>query len=56
MDGATWNSMDSFYDAFSSVVVAPSWHGRNLDALNDSIANGQINEVEVPLSAGHCQF
>ena len=48
MDGATWNSMDSFYDAFSSVVVAPSWHGRNLDALNDSIANGQINEVEVP--------
>jgi RNAse (barnase) inhibitor barstar len=48
MDGAIWNSNDDIYDAFFSVVGAPSWHGRNLDALNDSIANGQINEVEVP--------
>jgi RNAse (barnase) inhibitor barstar len=48
MDGATWNSKDDVYDAFFSVVGAPSWHGRNLDALNDSIANGQINELEVP--------
>jgi RNAse (barnase) inhibitor barstar len=29
-------------------VGAPSWHGRNFDALNDSIATGSINEVEVP--------
>jgi RNAse (barnase) inhibitor barstar len=48
MDGATWNSKDDVDDAFFSVVVAPSRHGRNLDALNDSIANGQINEVEPP--------
>ena len=27
---------------------APEWHGRNFDALNDSIASGSINEVEVP--------
>src|ERR1700691_3746305 len=48
MDAATWNSKDDVYDAFFNVVGAPSWHGRNFDALNDSIANGQINEVEVP--------
>ena len=27
---------------------APEWHGRNFDALNDSIATGSINQVEVP--------
>jgi hypothetical protein len=32
----------------SSASWAPSWHGRNFDALNDSIANGEINKVEVP--------
>jgi hypothetical protein len=29
-------------------VGAPDWHGRNLNALRDSIAGGDINEVEVP--------
>jgi len=48
MDGATWNSKDDVYGALFRVVGAPSGHGRNLDALNDSIANGQINEVEGP--------
>jgi RNAse (barnase) inhibitor barstar len=43
-----WNSADDFYDAFFAAVHAPSWHGRNLDALDDSIATGGINEVEVP--------
>jgi RNAse (barnase) inhibitor barstar len=50
MDGATWSTKDDIYDAFFRVVGAPSWHGRNFDALNDSIANGQINKVEVPYS------
>ena len=36
------------YDAFFQAVGAPEWHGRNLDALNDSIAAGSINQVEVP--------
>jgi RNAse (barnase) inhibitor barstar len=48
-DGATWNRKDDVSDAFFSVVGAPSWHGRNLDALNDSIANDQIHEVEFPI-------
>ncbi len=39
---------DDFYDAFFAAVGAPIWHGRNRDALNDSISTGGINEVEIP--------
>ena len=48
LSGAGWIDHDSFYDAFFEAVGAPSWHGRNLDALNDSIGAGDINKVEVP--------
>jgi RNAse (barnase) inhibitor barstar len=48
LDGSTWQTRDDVYDAFFAAVGAPSWHGRNLDALNDSIATGQINKIEVP--------
>ncbi len=48
LDGANWTTKDNLYDAFFRAVGAPEWHGRNLDALNDSIATGSINEVEVP--------
>jgi RNAse (barnase) inhibitor barstar len=44
----SWKSADDVYDAFFAAVHAPNWHGRNLDALNDSIATGGMNEVEVP--------
>ena len=48
LDAAKWNTPDDLYDAFFKAVGAPSWHGRNFNALNDSIAHGSINEVEVP--------
>ena len=48
LDGAQWATKDDLYDAFFRAVGAPEWHGRNFDALNDSIATGSINEVEVP--------
>jgi RNAse (barnase) inhibitor barstar len=48
MDGANWQTNDDIYDSFFKAVGAPSWHGRNFDALNDSIGTGQINEIEVP--------
>jgi hypothetical protein len=38
------------YAAFFKAVGAPSWHGKSFNALNDSIAGGNINEVEVPYS------
>jgi RNAse (barnase) inhibitor barstar len=48
LDGCGWQTTDDVYDAFFRAVGAPEWHGRNFDALNDSIATGSINQVEVP--------
>jgi RNAse (barnase) inhibitor barstar len=44
----TWKTRDDVYDSFFRAVGAPKWHGKNYDALRDSIATGQINEIEVP--------
>ena len=43
-----WTTKGDVYDSFLRVVGAPEWHGRNLDALADSISGGLINQVEVP--------
>jgi RNAse (barnase) inhibitor barstar len=48
LDGRNWTTRDDVYNAFFRAVGAPEWHGRNFDALNDSIATGSINEVEIP--------
>ncbi|HVA17742.1 MAG TPA: barstar family protein [Candidatus Dormibacteraeota bacterium] len=48
IDGRNWNSVDNVYDAFFEAVGAPSWHGRNFNALRDGIATGRINKIEVP--------
>lgn len=48
LNGADWATRDDVYDAFFRAVGAPEWHGRNLDALADSIRGGSINQVEVP--------
>ena len=46
-----WEQVDSeekFFDVFLPQIEAPDWHGRNLDALNDSLVSGGINGVEPP--------
>jgi hypothetical protein len=48
LNGAKLKTADDVYDAFFRAVGAPSWHGKNCNALNDSIAGGNINDVEVP--------
>jgi len=48
LNGVGWATGDDVYDAFFRAVGAPEWHGRNLDALADSIRGGSINQVEVP--------
>ena len=48
LEASNWKTKDDFYDSFFRAVGAPEWHGRNFDALRDSIASGQINRVEVP--------
>ena len=48
IDCANWKTADNLYDSFFSAVGAPSWHGRNFNALRDSVCNGQINKIEIP--------
>lgn len=48
LDARNWKSQDDFYDSFFRAVGAPGWHGRNLNALRDSISVGRINAIEVP--------
>lgn len=46
-----WKEIDTeemFYDQFLPQVSAPEWHGRNLDALADSIVTGDVNGIEPP--------
>lgn len=48
LDASSWSTRDDFYADLFHAVGAPEWHGRNFDALIDSIQTGQINAVEVP--------
>jgi RNAse (barnase) inhibitor barstar len=48
MDAAAWKSSDDLYLSFFNAVQAPEWHGKNLNAIRDSIGGGQINKIEVP--------
>lgn len=35
-----WHNPGNFWDDFLDAVQAPAWHGRNLDALYDSVTSG----------------
>jgi RNAse (barnase) inhibitor barstar len=48
LNAMAWQTADDVYASFFDAVGAPAWHGRNFDALNDSIATGGINQFEVP--------
>jgi RNAse (barnase) inhibitor barstar len=49
LQGRLWRTRDDFYAALFDAIGAPDWHGDNLDALNDSLAGDDINEVRQPL-------
>lgn len=48
LDASVWRSQEDFYSALLPEIGAPAWHGRNLDALFDSIGGGEINALEPP--------
>lgn len=48
LDARKWKCADDVYDAFFEAVGAPDWHGKNFNALDDSISTGAINKIEVP--------
>lgn len=39
---------DAFYDAILAQMDAPEWHGRDLNALQDSLVVGSISPVGPP--------
>jgi RNAse (barnase) inhibitor barstar len=48
LDASEWRSPEDFYSALLLQLGAPAWHGRNLDALDDSLGRGGINALEPP--------
>ena len=48
LDASGWHSRLDFYDALLGGLGAPDWHGRNIQALIDSMIVGAINAVEAP--------
>jgi RNAse (barnase) inhibitor barstar len=48
LDGGAWTTADDFYTSYFAAVGAPEWHGRNLDALWDSLTAGGINQSNPP--------
>jgi RNAse (barnase) inhibitor barstar len=47
LDASNWRSPQDFYSALLPHLGAPAWHGRNLDALEDSLY-GAINKIDPP--------
>jgi RNAse (barnase) inhibitor barstar len=48
LDASDWRREEHFYEALLPRLGAPAWHGRNLNAVEDSIFSGDINKVEPP--------
>ena len=48
LDASGWQSPDDFYSALLPALGAPAWHGRNLNALDESLGEAGINEVRPP--------
>lgn len=48
LDATKWKTYDDFYDALLPSIEAPKAHGRNLNALVDSMIWGGVNAIEPP--------
>lgn len=49
VDASDWRNAADGWDAILAALEAPAWHGRNLDALADSLSGG-VNGVEAPFA------
>jgi RNAse (barnase) inhibitor barstar len=49
LDGSNWQTKADLYEALLKALGAPEWHGRNLDALADSIRGGDLNQINPPI-------
>lgn len=48
LDASDWAGVQDFYDAVLPALGAPDWHGTNVNALVESMVQGDINKVEPP--------
>ena len=48
LDASDWTDVQIFYGTLLNALDAPFWHGKNINALIDSIVWGDINGVEPP--------
>ncbi|HSF63461.1 MAG TPA: barstar family protein [Paracoccaceae bacterium] len=49
LDAGGWRTVADGWDALLAALEAPGWHGRNLDALADSLSGG-VNGVAPPFA------
>ena len=49
LDASEFSSTTELYEALLAKLGAPAWHGRNFNALRDSLSGG-INQVEAPFT------
>jgi hypothetical protein len=46
LDARPWRTENDFIEAIVSALGGPTWHGRNYNALYDSMVVGSMNEIE----------
>ncbi|CAN5471390.1 hypothetical protein BH10PSE14_BH10PSE14_27520 [soil metagenome] len=49
MTASGWTTALDFYEALLAALGAPDWHGRNVNALMESMIFGNINKVGPPM-------
>ena len=50
IDASSWKERINLYEAILPVLDAPEWHGKNMNALLESIIWGEINAVDPPFT------
>ena len=48
IDWSKIQELEDYYLQLLPQLEAPEWHGKNLDALADSLVTGSINKIEPP--------
>jgi RNAse (barnase) inhibitor barstar len=48
LDATNWTTVQDFYNALLTKIGAPERHGRNINALVDSMIWGGVNSVDPP--------
>ena len=51
-----WTKGLDFYDFILSAIGAPEWHGRNPNAIVDSMIWSPINTLQAPYTVRICQL